>query len=184
MSDSAHMDERDRIDAFLAIWKRELPDLDLATEGIVERIQHITKDLDRALEETLTSHRLNRGEWRLLGALRRWGPPYRRSPGQLARQMGLSSGAMTNRLDRMEAAGLIRRLPDPADRRALRVELTDAGWQAWQASTDAQARKEALIASALTEREKQQLNTLLRRLLLSLERSVEHGGEPAEDTAS
>lgn len=166
--------ERDRIDAFLTIWKRELPDLDLATEGIVERIQHITKDLDRALGETLTAHSLNRGEWRLLGALRRWGPPYRRSPGQLARQMSLSSGAMTNRLDRMEAAGLIRRLPDPKDRRALLVELTDAGWQAWQASTDAQARKEALIASALTETEKQELNGLLRRLLRSLERSVEH----------
>jgi DNA-binding MarR family transcriptional regulator len=177
MNDSARADPRDHIDAFLAIWKRELPDLDLATEGIVERIQHITKDLDRAMEETLTAHALNRGAWRLLGALRRWGPPYRRSPGQLARQMGLSSGAMTNRLDRMEAAGLIRRLPDPSDRRALLVELTDAGWQAWQASTDAQARKEALIASALTEDEKQQLNALLRRLLLSLERAVQHNGD-------
>src|SRR6266542_1237249 len=96
--------ERDHVDDVLEIWKRELPDLDLATEGIVERIQHVTKDLDRAMEETLAAHDLNRGEWRVLGALRRSGPPYRRSPGRLAEEMGLSSGAMTNRLDRLEEA--------------------------------------------------------------------------------
>jgi DNA-binding MarR family transcriptional regulator len=151
----------------LRIWHRELPSLDLATEGIVERIEKIAQRFHRAMEETLTSHNLDRGEWRLLGALRRSGPPYRRSPGQLAEEMGLSSGAMTNRLDRMEEAGLIRRLRNPADRRALEVELTDAGWQAWQDSTDAQARKEALIAAALTVEEKEQLNRLLRRLLMA-----------------
>jgi DNA-binding MarR family transcriptional regulator len=159
----------DHVDAMLEIWKRELPDLDLATEGIVERIQKIARNLDHAMEETLISHHLNRGEWRMLGALRRSGPPYRRSPGQLASEMGLSSGAMTNRLDRMEAAGLIRRQPDPSDRRGQQVTLTDAGWQAWQTSTDAQATKEALIASALTPDEKEQLNVLLRRFLISFE---------------
>ncbi len=159
----------DHIDGMLEIWKRELPDLDLATEGIVERIQKIARHLDHAMEETLMLQNLHRGEWRLLGALRRSGPPYRRSPGQLAGEMGLSSGAMTNRLDRMEAAGLIRRQPDPSDRRGLQVTLTDAGWQAWQTSTDAQATKEALIASALTLDEKEQLNALLRRFLLSFE---------------
>jgi DNA-binding MarR family transcriptional regulator len=164
--------ERDHVDEVLETWKRELPELDLATEGIVERIIHVTKDLDRAMEETLAAHNLNRGEWRVLGALRRFGPPYRRSPGQLAREMDLSSGAMTNRLDRLEAAGLIRRLPDPSDRRGLLVELTDAGWQAWQASTGTQATKEALIASALTESEKAQLNVLLRRLLLSVDKTL------------
>jgi DNA-binding MarR family transcriptional regulator len=164
--------ERDHVDSVLEIWKHELPELDLATEGIVERIQHVTKNLDRAMEETLAAHDLNRGEWRLLGALRRSGPPYRRSPGQLAREMDLSSGAMTNRLDRLEAAGLIRRQPDPSDRRGLLVELTDAGWQAWQASTGTQATKEALIASALTAREKAQLNVLLRRLLLSVDKTL------------
>lgn len=161
----------DNVDAMLEVWARELPELDLATEGIVERIQKIARYLDRAMEETLATHGLNRGEWRLLGALRRFGPPYRRSPGQLASEMGLSSGAMTNRLDRMEAAGLIRRQPDPSDRRGLQVELTDAGWQAWQRSVDAQATKEALIASALSAGEKEDLNGLLRRLLHSFELS-------------
>jgi DNA-binding MarR family transcriptional regulator len=165
----------------LRVWKRELPGLDLATEGIVERVQRITRLLDRAMEETLASHELNRGEWRLLGSLRRSGPPYRKSPGQLAEELGLSSGAMTNRLDRMEEAGLVRRHRNPADRRSLEVELTEAGWKAWQSSTDAQAAKEALIASALTEREKAELNVLLRHLLAAFSdeprprrRSLEH----------
>ncbi len=172
--------ECDHVDTMLDIWKRELPDLDLATEGIVERIQKIARNLDRAMEDTLGAHHLNRGEWRLLGALRRSGPPYRRSPGQLAAEMGLSSGAMTNRLDRMEAAGLIRRQPDPSDRRGILVELTDAGWQSWQTSTDAQATKEALIASALSPEEKQELNALLRRFLKSFEATAP---EVAEDLA-
>ena len=153
----------------LQIWKRELPDLDLGTEGIVERIQKLQRYLDRAMNETLAEFKLDRGEWWLLGALRRSGPPYRKSPGKLAEDIGLSSGAMTNRLDRLEAAGLIRRLPDPDDRRALQVELTDAGWQAWQDTVGAQARKEALVANALQPDEKVALNALLRRLMLEFE---------------
>lgn len=160
----------DAVDRMLEVWKHELPELDLATEGIVERIQKLTKMLDRTLNETLAEFNLDRGEWWLLGALRRSGPPYRRSPGKLAEEMGLSSGAMTNRLDRLETAGLIRRLPDPDDRRALKIELTDSGWQAWQDSVGAQAQKEALVASALDPGEKDILNGLLRRLMFEFER--------------
>lgn len=159
----------DSVDVMLEVWKQELPDLDLATEGIVERIQKLNKHLARAMNETLAEFDLDRGEWWLLGALRRSGPPYRLSPGRLAAHLGLSSGAMTNRLDRLEAAGLLRRLPDPTDRRALQVELTDAGWRAWQDSTSAQARKEAMVASALDHNEKEMLNRLLRRLMHQFE---------------
>ncbi|HTE66112.1 MAG TPA: MarR family transcriptional regulator [Candidatus Binatia bacterium] len=169
------VDAPDAVDRMLDVWKRELPDLDLATEGIVERIQKLNKYLDRAMNETLAEFSLNPGEWHLLGALRKSGPPYRRSPGQLAEEMGISSGAMTNRLDRLEAAGLLRRLPDPSDRRALEVELTDAGWQSWQDTVGAQARKEALVASSLDEAEKERLNDLLRRLMLAF---LEVAGPP------
>jgi DNA-binding MarR family transcriptional regulator len=89
---------------------------------------------------------------------------------------------MTNRLDRLQEAGLVRRLPDPDDRRALQVELTDAGWQAWQDSVGVQAQKEALVASALAPDEKEQLNALLRRLMLEFERQtgkLAHHGEEA-----
>lgn len=159
----------DSVDRILEVWERELPDLDLVTEGIVERIQKLTKHLARAMNETLAEFGLDPGEWWLLAALRRSGPPYRLSPGQLAAHLSLSSGAMTNRLDRLEEAGLIRRLPDPSDRRALQVELTEAGWQAWQDSVGVQARKEFLVASALDAREKETLNGLLRRLMLQFE---------------
>lgn len=174
---------QDNVDRMLEVWKRELPDLDLATEGIVERIQKINKYLDRAMNETLAQFQLDRGEWRLLGALRRSGPPYRRSPGYLAEDLGLSSGAMTNRLDRLETAGLVRRLPDPDDRRGLKVELTDTGWQAWQDSVGVQAQKEALVSSALDPEEKEQLNSLLRRIMLEFERTsgkMTHAEEHAE----
>jgi DNA-binding MarR family transcriptional regulator len=181
---------RDNVDRMLEVWKNELPDLDLATEGIVERIQKLQRYLDRAMNQTLAEFGLDRGEWHLLGALRRSGPPYRRSPGHLAEDIGLSSGAMTNRLDRLEEAGLVRRLPDPDDRRGLKVELTDAGWRAWQDSTGAQAEKEALVASALNQAEKEALNGLLRRLMLEFERQsgkltpAEAKGEPEKVTAA
>jgi DNA-binding MarR family transcriptional regulator len=174
---------QDHVDRMLEVWKRELPDLDLATEGIVERIQKLQRYLDRAMNETLAEFKLDRGEWWLLGALRRSGPPYRKSPGKLAEDIGLSSGAMTNRLDRLEAADLIRRLPDPDDRRALQVELTKAGWRAWQDTVGAQARKEALVANALDPSEKEMLNALLRRLMLEFEEQtgkLAHHGAKAE----
>jgi DNA-binding MarR family transcriptional regulator len=176
---------RDHVDPKLEIWKRELPDLDLATEGIVERIQWANGYLDKAMNETLAEFNLNRGEWALLGTLRRYGPPYRRSPGQLSADLRISSGAMTNRLDRLEEAGLIRRLPDPDDRRSLQVELTDAGWRAWQDSVGAQAQKESLVAAALDEDEKAALNDLLRRLMIAFEENLgplpKHKHHSAED---
>src|SRR6185295_6974492 len=163
-------DDRDALDDWLDIWEREIPSLDRTTEGIVERIGNLHKDLDRSMEETLATYGLDRRSFHLLGRLRSYGPPYRRSPGQLAGDMRLSSGAMTNRLDRMEEAGLIRRLPDPNDRRAVQVELTDAGRRAWDDTISVQAAKEALVAEALNAKEKQELNDLLRRLMLEFER--------------
>jgi DNA-binding MarR family transcriptional regulator len=159
------IDQRDRLDEKLDVWKREIPDLDIPTEGIVERIQVLAKYFDRSMDETLGEFELDRRAYWLIGHLRYLGAPYRSSPGQLGEEMHLSSGAMTNRLDRLEAAGLIRRLPDPNDRRGVLVEPTEAGHAAWEACTGAQARREALIASALSEEEKGELHGLLRRLM-------------------
>jgi DNA-binding MarR family transcriptional regulator len=157
--------ERDRLDEKLEVWKREIPNLDVPTEGIVERIQTLAKYFDRSMDETLAEQELDRRAYWLIGHLRFFGPPYRRSPGQLGEELHLSSGAMTNRLDRLEAAGLIRRLPDPNDRRGVLVEPTKAGHAAWEAIVGAQAQREALIASALSAAEKEQLHALLRRLV-------------------
>ena len=119
----------DSIDKFLSEWNEDVPELDFEVEGIVDRIYTLAKRLRQSADETFAAYGLNHGEWKALLALRRTGPPYRRSPGWLAEHLCLSSGAMTNRLDRLEQAGLVRRLPDPKDRRANRLFLTASGRQ-------------------------------------------------------
>jgi DNA-binding MarR family transcriptional regulator len=159
------MADRDSIDGFLEQCARDLPDLDLEVEGIVDRIQYLQRHLRRAMDETLAEHGLTHGEWSVLGHLRRT-EGQSQTPGQLARRSDLSTGAMTNRLDRLEQAGLVTRVPDPDDRRSVRVELTQAGHAAWERSVGVQAQKEELVVGALTKAERKQLNDLLRRLVL------------------
>ncbi len=177
-------EERDRIDESLSAWAREIPNLDPLTEGIVERIQILAKAFDRSLGETLSQHGLDARAYHLLGHLRRYGPPYRRTPGQLAADLRLSSGAMTNRLDRLEKAGLIRRLPDPSDRRGTLVEPTERGHALWDGATDTQALREAMIASVLDPSEREEIHRLLRRLMRAFpEKYKAHASEDDEATA-
>ena len=163
--------EKDRIDNFLEQLEG-IPDLDYEAEGHRRPDQLADAKVQARAEETLAEHGLSYGEWKVLGSL--WhankGIPHCSSPGELAEELELSSGAMTNRIDRLERAGLVRRRPDPDDRRGVKVELTDEGSRAWLESTNAQARKEALVAAALSKREQVQLNTLLRKLMLEFER--------------
>ena len=161
-------EEQDHVDRFLA--ERHLPGVDLEVEAIVDRISGLNRRLHRMLDETLSELGLSLGEWKVLNHLESAGPPYRRSAGKLAARAELSSGAMTNRLDRLERAGLVRRLPDPDDRRGVKVELTKHGLKVWEEALRTGAEQEALVAAALTKEEKQQLNALLRRLMLEFER--------------
>jgi DNA-binding MarR family transcriptional regulator len=162
--------ERDHVDSFLEEISADLQsDLDLAVEGIVDRIGGINRRIKRMHDETLDQLDLNLSDWHVLTALRWAGKPYRRKAGELARRVDLTSGAMTSRLDALEKQGLVRRLRDPADRRSVVVELTDKGRRTHEQAMGVQAQKEALIAEALTEREKQQLNALLRRVMITLE---------------
>ena len=158
-------DGLDYLDEALVVWAREIPDLDPVTEGIVERIHILAHDFNVSSDQTLQEFALDRRSFKMLSRLRSFGPPYQRSAGMLANDMQLSSGAMTNRLDRMEAAGLIRRLPDPNDRRGTLVEPTAAGHDAWDQAVGTQARREALIAAVLTEKEREHLHGLLRKLM-------------------
>jgi DNA-binding MarR family transcriptional regulator len=162
--------EQDHIDRFLA--KLDAADLgaelDLEVEGIVDRIGGINRRIKTALKETLVEYGLTTEDWHVLSPLRLHGGR-RHSPGELARDLELSSGAMTSRLDRLEELGLIRRLRDPDDRRSVVVELTPEGKDAWDAAAEIQGRKEAFFASALTPEEQRQLNGLLRKLMLAFE---------------
>jgi DNA-binding MarR family transcriptional regulator len=162
--------ESDHVDRFLEQFREELPpEVDLEVEGIVDRIGGINRRLQRALDETLAEYGLAHGAYKVLSSLRWAGAPYRRSAGELAKLSDLSSGAMTNRLDQLEKAGLVRRLRDPEDRRGVLVEPTEKGKELWEQAIGVQARKEQLIAAALNERERKQLNTLLRRVMRAFE---------------
>jgi DNA-binding MarR family transcriptional regulator len=158
----------DHVDRFLSEVAERLPALDLQVEGIVDRVMGIQRRLRRMLDETLEEHGLSYGEWSVLSSLT-WAPENRRTAGELASKVELSSAAMTNRLDRLEGAGLIRRVPDPNDRRAVQVELTDEGHALYARAVETQAAKESIIAAALDSKQQEQLNDLLRRLMLEFE---------------
>jgi DNA-binding MarR family transcriptional regulator len=161
--------EQDSVGRWLDEIVGELPHIDLDVEAAVQRIHKLNRHIDRRMKETLAEFNLSHGEWGILARLSLSGPPYRSSPGQLSEKEGLSSGAMTNRLDQLEKAGLVRRLPDPDDRRALQVELTDKGRKLWLKAVDAQAAREAALTAVLDRRELEQLNALLRKVLVGLE---------------
>lgn len=162
--------ERDHVDDFLAEIADDLPaGLDLTVEGIVDRIGGINRRIKWMHEETLDQLGLTYSDFHVLNSLRWAGEPYRRSAGYLARHAELTSGAMTSRLDALEQEGLVRRLRDPDDRRVVLVELTPQGREKHEQALGVQAEKEALLAEALTESEKEKLNDLLRRVMVKLE---------------
>src|SRR3954447_10591122 len=167
--------ERDHIDGFLEAIHLVLPNLDLEVEGIVDRIGGLSRRLHRTLDETLAEFGLDSGEYKALCALARYGEPFCSTPGRLGKHMELSSGAMTNRIDRLEQAGLVRRRPDPNDRRGVLVEMTEKGRETYERAVGVQAKKEELVTSALDNAEKKQLNDLLRRLMLEFERREQAG---------
>src|SRR5579862_5331228 len=164
-------ERRDHIDRFLDELE-PIENLDYEVEGIVDRIGGINRRIKRGMEATLGEFGLTNPDWEVLSSLRNSGP---RTPGVLARYMELSTGAMTSRLDSLEDAGLIRRVPDPNDRRSVLIEITEQGREKWERAASIQARKEAFFASALTKPEQKRLNALLRKLMLALEDAESRG---------
>jgi DNA-binding MarR family transcriptional regulator len=159
----------DHIDNLLARLDAAGARLDLDVEGIVDRITSINKRVHAALKDTLADYGITPEDWGVLTSLRLRKEGKLTTPGSLARDLEISSGAMTSRLDRLEASGYIRRLPDPGDRRGVLVELTDEGRDSWESAIEVQGRKEAFFASALTKAEQGELNDLLRKLLLAFD---------------
>jgi DNA-binding MarR family transcriptional regulator len=159
----------DEVDGLLAAWRRERPELDVAPLAVLSRVSRLARHLDRARRASFTEHGLEVFEFDVLAALRRAGPPYELSPGQLLRETLVRSGTMTNRLDRLEARGLVSRRRDEEDRRGVRVRLTPRGQALADAAvTDLVAREKALLA-ALTDDDRERLAGLLRMVLLRFE---------------
>ena len=158
------MDEVDRI---VAEWNRERPDLDVSPTHTLQRITRLGLLQGVSFARVFAAYGISFGEYLVLAALRRSRPPHRMNPTALFNSVILSSGAMTNRLDRLEAMGLVERLPDPTDRRGRLVALTDRGLELVDtAVVDHLANEERLLA-VLDADEREQLAGLLRELLLS-----------------
>lgn len=163
------MGDADSVDFCIGDITSRFDAIDPEVEGVVDRVSTINKHIARQFEETLARHGLNHGEYRLLLRLATRSADNRMSAGDLSRALMLSSGAMTNRLDRLEAAGLVRRVPDPRDRRGVLVELTDIGKKQIDEAVTEQAAKEIDILGVLKPAELTKLNALLRKVLASLE---------------
>ena len=161
---NSHMDEIDRI---VAEWNRERPELDVSPTETLQRITRLALLQSASFERLFARYSLSWGEFLVLAALRRGGPPYRMNPTALFNSLILSSGAMTNRLDRLEEMRVIRRLADPNDRRGRLVELTAKGRRLVdRALVDHLANEEQLLAT-LSPSERRRLAELLRKLLIS-----------------
>lgn len=164
------MTERDSVDVFLDEVRERFPEVqDLEVEGVVDRIFKLSKHLDRLWGGTASRFGLNQsGEYQVLLKLR-GSPEGRSTPGELAEHLVLSTGAMTNRLDRLEEAGLIVRERDPKDRRSLIISMTERGKALFAEAMELEAKEEKRLVGVLKPDELRRLNTLLRRLVLSFE---------------
>ncbi len=156
----------DEVDLLVAAWRQERPDLDVEPLQVLSRVSRLARHLDRARRASFAEHGLETWEFDVLTALRRAGEPYEMSPGALLRATLVTSGTMTNRIDRLAAAGLVRRRPDPEDRRGVLVSLTDAGRTRVDDAFADLLRRERDLLSGLGKREQQALSGLLRTLLV------------------
>jgi DNA-binding MarR family transcriptional regulator len=160
---------RDEVDDLVAAWGSERPDLDVEPLQVLSRISRLARHLDRARRAAFTEHGLELWEFDVLSALRRQGAPYQLTPGALLRATLVTSGTMTNRVDQLAKAGLVRREPDPQDRRGVLVTLTPAGVDRVDAALADLLRSEHALLSGLSESDRQTLADLLRVLLAPLD---------------
>ena len=158
---------KDIIDELQEDWCRQRPDLDAGAMGVVLRIQALEKIFGDQAAEKLQAFGLHWWQYDVLSALRRQGPPFAMAATELADAGMLTSGAMTNRIDRLEQKGLVRRLPDPDDRRRVLVQLTEAGLERIDQATAARFETASSALACLGPRQRQQLSGLLRQLLLA-----------------
>ncbi|MGF6823195.1 DNA-binding MarR family transcriptional regulator [Microbacterium sp. ZKA21] len=163
------MSEADEVDRIVEAWNVQRPDLDFSPLEVLSRMDRLTRLLDRARREVFRRSELEPWEWDVLSALRRAGAPFQLSPKQLLQQTLVSSGTMTNRIDRLVARRLVRREADPGDGRSVQVTLTDDGRIRVDAAITRLVDVEADLLQALSRGDRDRLATLLRKLSLSFD---------------
>jgi len=157
---------RDEVDELVAAWRAQRPDLDVEPLQVLSRISRLARHLDIARRGAFADHGLESWEFDVLSALRRQGPPFQLTPGALLRATLVTSGTMTNRIDRLAAAGLVRREPDPRDKRGVLVILTGQGQERVDAALADLLHRERALLAGLDTAERGQLAELMRILLV------------------
>jgi DNA-binding MarR family transcriptional regulator len=160
----------DHIDRARAEWEAERPELDTEPIEVVARVGRLAQLIDAELNRVFAEYGIRRDGFDVLAALRRSGPPYRLSPTELYPRLMRTSGAVANRLKRLEAAGLVARVAAPADGRSSLVELTPKGRDLVDAAAPAHLANERRLLDPLSPAEQRELAALLKKLLLTLER--------------
>lgn len=166
---SSRHDPADDVDAIVEAWRRERPDLHVDPLHVFSRVSRLARLLDLDRMQAFARHELEGWEFDVLSALRRAGEPYQLSPGRLVQETLVTSGTMTNRIDRLAAKGWVERLPSPTDRRGVIVRLTGAGQRAVDAAMADLLTREAELLDDMPEDERRALTHALRRLLTPFE---------------
>jgi DNA-binding MarR family transcriptional regulator len=160
--------QTDHVDRILQQWQHERPELDPLAMSIFGRLWRLNAIASKAVEQVHLQFGLTQPEFDVLATLRRSGEPYTLSPTALYTSLMLSSGAMTNRLDKLEARGLIYREPSPEDRRSMLVALSKAGLALINETMTAHVANEQRLLHSLDHTQQQELANLLRTLLLAI----------------
>ena len=161
--------KNDHIDTILAQWRNERPDIDPSPMGVIGRMLRLDKIFITKIQKLHAEYGLNVGEFDLLATLLRSGPSYALTPKQLLATLMLTSGAMTNRIDRLETKKYIQRSADPDDRRGVLVSLTINGRKLIDAAISEHVNKEKQLLDALSKNEQKTLSLLLKKVLLKHE---------------
>lgn len=156
------------MDALVEAWRRERDDLDLAPVEVFSRISRLARLLDKARGAAFSAHDIETWEFDVLAALRRAGRPYQLTPGALLRETMVTSGTMTNRVDRLAHRGFVERSPDPSDRRGVLVRLTGSGKRTVDGAFETLLASERDLLSDLPAEHRAQLAALLKQLMAPL----------------
>jgi DNA-binding MarR family transcriptional regulator len=178
--------QQDSVDRHIEHWQREIPELDPLVEGVTTRMQMLLRHLDQARQVLLAANGLEVYEYATLHFLGGCGPEHRATPSEIAAWQQMSPSGITGRLDGLEKRGFIRRLPSPADRRKVIVELTEEGRQAWLGTFDPQTNEEEKVLATLDPEEQKQFDRLLRKMMRAVDQpgllktpKSEESGNPA-----
>jgi DNA-binding MarR family transcriptional regulator len=161
-------EQQDFVDRIVSEWARSQPDLDVSPIEIIGRVSRLSRIIDRHLAENFAAHDIENWMYDVMATLRRIGPPHELSAGELVRQTMITTGAMTNRIDRLEQRGYVERVQSTQDRRSVTVRLTASGIRKVDAVATSHYELESQLLDALSATHRRTLGRLLRTMLVSL----------------